>query len=405
MKKDNKTSGGINRSTLIGAGFLMATSAIGPGFLTQTATFTESLGPRFGFVVFVSVILALIAQLNIWRVIAVSGMRGQDVANKVLPGFGILISVLVIIGGLVFNIANIGGAALGLNVLFGTNNIVGVIISAVLAIFIFVNKNAGSIMDKLTTVLGAIMIVLIAYVMVVTKPPIGSALKNTILPDGGIDDGVINAILTLVGGTVGGYITFSGAHRLLDTGKNGSEFLPSYNASAKVGMTASTIVRILLFLAVLGVVSNGNALDATNPAADAFRQGAGELGYKFFGVVLFAAAISSVVGCAYTSVSFMTGIPFVKEHRNIVTIAFIVISGAVMVLVGQPATLLVVAGAVNGLILPFTLGAMLVASMKKDIVGEYKHPKVLLILGIVVVLITAYVGIRSFGTNIAKLFG
>ena len=35
-----------NRGALIGAAFLMATSAIGPGFLTQTAMFTGSLGPN-----------------------------------------------------------------------------------------------------------------------------------------------------------------------------------------------------------------------------------------------------------------------------------------------------------------------------------------------------------------------
>lgn len=33
------------RASLIGAIFLMATSAVGPGFITQTATFTSLMGP------------------------------------------------------------------------------------------------------------------------------------------------------------------------------------------------------------------------------------------------------------------------------------------------------------------------------------------------------------------------
>ena len=81
-KNTNKKSA----SALIGAAFLMATSAIGPGFLTQTGQFTGNLKGSFGFVILVSVILAAIVQLNVWRVLCVSGMRGQDVANKVLPG-------------------------------------------------------------------------------------------------------------------------------------------------------------------------------------------------------------------------------------------------------------------------------------------------------------------------------
>lgn len=203
------------------------------------------------------------------------------------------------------------------------------------------------------------------------------------------------AILTLVGGTVGGYITFSGAHRLLDTGKSGIENLDDYNRSSKLGMTVATIVRILLFLAVLGVVSQGLSLDPHNPAGDAFLKGAGQIGYRFFGLVLFSAAISSVVGCAYTSVSFLTVFEPVSKNRNLWTIIFIVVSSLIMMLVGKPAKLLVVAGSVNGLILPITLGAMLVASRKKEIVGDYQHSKVLFYLGIVVVIVTAIVGIKS----------
>ena len=64
--------------------------------------------------------MAAIVQLNVWRVLCVSGMRGQDVANKVLPGLGYLIAAfLVVAGGLVFNIGNVGGGALGFNTLLG----------------------------------------------------------------------------------------------------------------------------------------------------------------------------------------------------------------------------------------------------------------------------------------------
>ena len=92
------------RSVLIGAAFLMATSAIGPGFLTQTAVFTAQLGASFGFAILISVIFDLGAQLNIWRVIAVSGRRAQDIANDLLPGLGHFLAGLVALGGLAFNV-------------------------------------------------------------------------------------------------------------------------------------------------------------------------------------------------------------------------------------------------------------------------------------------------------------
>ena len=396
-------NGKAKSGALLGAAFLMATSAIGPGFLTQTAKFTGDFQESFGFVILISVILSAIAQLNIWRVLCVSGMRGQDVGNRLLPGLGYFISFLIVLGGLVFNIGNVGGGALGIQTTLGIPVQISYFIAGGLAVLVFLSKDAKGIMDKLVKILGGIMIVVILVVIFIVKPPVGVAVKNSFVPDASLGT-LVPAILTLLGGTVGGYITFAGAHRLIDAGVTGEGKLKDIQYSAVMGMIVAAIVRILLFLAVLGVVVKGVALDAGNPAADAFFQGAGEIGRRFSGLVLTCAAITSIIGAAYTSVSFLkTFSPKIAEKENLWTIAFIVISTFVMAFLGKPATLLVLAGALNGLILPVTLGVCLVASQNKKIVGEnYKHPKLLLILGIVVVVLAAYVGVRSLSA--LKLF-
>ena len=388
---------------LLGAAFLMATSAIGPGFLTQTAKFTGDFKGSFGFVILISVILSAIAQLNIWRVLCVSGMRGQDVGNRLLPGLGYFISFLIVLGGLVFNIGNVGGGALGIQTTLGIPVQISYFIAGGLAVLVFLSKDAKGIMDKLVKILGGIMIVVILVVIFIVKPPVATAVKNSFVPDAKLGT-LVPAILTLLGGTVGGYITFAGAHRLIDAGVTGEGKLKDIQYSAVMGMIVAAIVRILLFLAVLGVVVKGVTLDAGNPAADAFFQGAGEIGRRFSGLVLTCAAITSIIGAAYTSVSFLKTFSLkIAEKENLWTIVFIVISTLVMAFLGKPATLLVLAGALNGLILPVTLGVCLVASQNKKIVGEnYKHPKLLFILGIVVVVLAAYVGIRSLSA--LKLF-
>lgn len=405
-KNTNKKSA----SALIGAAFLMATSAIGPGFLTQTGQFTGNLKGSFGFVILVSVILAAIVQLNVWRVLCVSGMRGQDVANKVLPGLGYVIAFLVVAGGLVFNIGNVGGGALGFNTLLGIPTTYGCFLAGAIAICVFLYKNALDAMDTLTKILGGIMIVVIFIVILIVKPPVGMAVKETFVPTAPMDS-IFPAILTLLGGTVGGYITFAGAHRLIDAGITKEENLKEITKSSVMGIGIATIVRILLFLAILGVVvetvtSPATTLDASNPAADAFLQGAGQIGYRFFGLVLLCAAVTSIIGCAYTSVSFLkTFSKTIANNEKWFIVGFIALSTVVMALIGQPATLLVLAGALNGLILPITLGVCLIASQKKSIMGEnYKHPIVLLILGIIVVVISAYLGITSLG-KLSALFG
>ena len=398
---DKKKHGGA----LLGAAFLMATSAIGPGFLTQTSKFTSDYQASFGFVILVSIILSAVAQMNIWRVLCTSGLRGQDVANKVLPGLGYLLAFMIVLGGLVFNIGNVGGCALGFNTLLGIPNSVGYILSGICAILVFLSKNAGSVMDRLTKILGAIMIVVIFIVILGVQPPVGSALKNTFVPEAGVTN-LFPAIITLLGGTVGGYITFAGAHRLIDAGITGEENLKQINKSSVMGIGIATIVRVFLFLAVLGVVVKGATLDAANPAADAFRQGAGEIGYRFAGLVLLCAAVTSIVGAAYTSVSFLkTFHPAIAKNENWITIGFIVVSTLIMLFLGNPATLLVLAGAVNGLILPISLGICLIAAKKKSIMGaNYHHPTWLLVLGIIVVILSAYLGITTFVSNLGSLF-
>ena len=398
---EKKKGGGA----LLGAAFLMATSAIGPGFLTQTANFTGQHAASFGFVILASIILAAIAQMNIWRVLCVTGLRGQDVANKLLPGLGYVVAFMVALGGLVFNIGNVGGGALGFNTLLGIPTEIGYVLAGGLAIIVFLLKDAKAMMDNLTKILGGVMIVVIFVIIIVVKPPIGDAVVNTFVPATGYS-ALVPAIITLLGGTVGGYITFAGAHRLIDAGITGEKNLKEINKSSVMGIGIAALVRVFLFLAILGVVVKGATLDSGNPAADAFRQGAGEIGYRFAGLVLLCAAITSIIGAAYTSVSFLkTFHPAIEKHENKVIIGFIVVSTAIMLVLGQPATLLVLAGALNGLILPITLGICLIASKNKKIMGEtYNHPTWLLVLGVLVVIISAYLGITTFMNNMGSLF-
>ncbi|MEL0621364.1 hypothetical protein V6252_13230, partial [Psychrobacter proteolyticus] len=68
-------------------------------------------------------------QLNVWRVLAVSKKRAQEIANLVFPGVGYLLALLIIAGGLAFNIGNIGGAGLVMQSMFNMSPITGALIS------------------------------------------------------------------------------------------------------------------------------------------------------------------------------------------------------------------------------------------------------------------------------------
>jgi len=376
-------------SAITGAAFLMATSAIGPGFLTQTTFFTQQLAASFGFVIVISVLLDIGAQLNIWRIIAVTEKRAQLIANDLLPGLGYFLAALIVIGGLAFNIGNIGGSGLGLQVLTGLDVKYGSILSCIVALLIFWNKEAGKAIDGFTKLLGLLMIMLTLYIVFKANPPLASAIHHSFFPE------KISAlaIITLVGGTVGGYISFSGGHRLLDAGIKGQASLPDVNKSAVTGIIVTATMRFLLFLAALGVIVKGVTLDPSNPPASVFKLAAGEIGYRFFGVVIWCASITSVIGAAYTSVSFIkTFHPVIEKNEKIIISIFIILSTVIFNIIGNPIKILVTVGALNGLILPVALAVILIAATNKRLVNNYRHPIWLQIAGWLVVVAMSWMG-------------
>lgn len=392
-----------HKRLLLGSVFLMATSAIGPAFLTQTAVFTAQFTSSFAFAILLSILIDIGAQINIWRVLVVTGKRGQEVANEIFNGLGTFISILIAVGGLAFNIGNIAGAGLGLNAIFGLDVKIGAAITAVLSIAIFISKSGQKIMDVVTMFLGVLMIIVVAFVIFKANPPYAEAAKHLVMPEQPL--ALVLPIITLVGGTVGGYITFAGAHRILDSGIKGKDYLPFVNKAAISGILTTGVLRTLLFLAVLGVVVTGVTLNADNPPASVFEHVLGPIGRNIFGIVLFAAAMSSVIGSAYTSATFLKTLhKSVYNKTNIIVISFIVVSTLVFLFLGKPVTLLIVAGALNGLILPITLGTILIASKRKSIVGDYKHPTWMLWFGIVAVVVTIVTGIFSL-QGLTELFG
>jgi Mn2+/Fe2+ NRAMP family transporter len=396
---------GTSKNRLIaycGAVLLMAMSAAGPGFITQTATFTNIYGASFGAPILASVLIDFAIQMNVWRVVGFSGLHAQDIANKILPGSGYVLAFLIVLGGFIFGLGNIAGAGLGLHDLLGIDVRLGAVLSAVLAILIFSYKAMDGAVDRAVVILGLIKIALIAYIAVVAAPPLNEALIRTIDPKG-LE---FLPVLTLVGGTVGGFITYAGAHRLLESGAIGPRHSKTITHGATTGILVTGLVRILLFLGILGVISGGFALRGSDPAGSAFEHVGGEIGRRLFGLALWTAGMTSTLGASFTSASFMkTLVPVVEKHLSLTISTIIAVVTVTYLALGQtPVSLLIFAGAFNGLVLPFGLGLLLWAGWRRaDLLPGYPYPKSLLIFGFIAWLFTVYAGWESL-SRLPKIF-
>lgn len=393
-----------SRGTLLGAIFLMATSSIGPGFITQTTNFTVELGAAFAFAILVSILVDIAVQTNVWRVIGISGRRAQELGNLSFPGLGYVMAFLLLVGGLVFNIGNVAGAGLGMNIMTDIDPRIGAVILAVVAVGVFLSKRAGVAMDRIVVLLGALMILLTLYVAITSGPPVGTALTNTVAPE------VVSplAITTLIGGTIGGYIIYAGAHRLVDAGVVGPERIRELTNSAVLGIIVTGVMRVILFLAILGVITAGHQLEEGNLAASAFEAAAGNVGLRLFGVIFAAAALTSVIGASYTTITFLTSREKTSPRTtNMLVVGFIALATVLYLLLGTaPAQLLIFAGAFNGILLPVGIGVIMwVAWRRRDLLHGYVYPTWLAALGTAAWLLTIYLGISSIRPAIELITG
>jgi Mn2+/Fe2+ NRAMP family transporter len=120
---------------------------------------------------------------------------------------------------------------------------------------------------------------------------------------------------------------------------------------------------------------------------------------------MWSAAITSVIGASFTSVSFWkTFSPTLEKNQRLLISGFIIISTVVFVLLKQtPGAILVTAGMLNGLILPVSLAIMLVAVTRKKLFPTYHHPLWMQIAGWIVVGIMTWMSIITIQQSIEKL--
>jgi len=97
-------------------------------------------------------------------------------------------------------------------------------------------------------------------------------------------------------------------------------------------------------------------------------------------------------------------LPIVGKNEKIEISLFIITSTAVFIALGNPVKLLVLAGAINGLILPIVLAVMLLAANRSSIIGTYKHPLLLQFFGWLVVAVMSWMGYITIQQSIGKLF-
>ncbi len=393
------------RRAAIGAAFLLAAAAAGPSLMIQLPRFGAQIGLPFLYAILFVTLADIAAKANIWAIVGASGLTGAEIADRVKKGLGAVLSAIVAFGGLAFNVGNIGGTALGLNALFGLPERIGALIGAAAGVLVLCLRGAKRAVDLLSVLLSGIIVGSMLAIAIRSHAPVLDAIAA--VPSWDTLPSVFVPLITLLGLACGGYIPFSGAHRLLESG-GGSPLV--FRRAAVLGASVSGLIRILLFFGVMGVCFAGKTwmqdraasiLASDNPMAQTFALAAGIRGRRLFGVALFASGLGCVIGAAYTSVSFLKTLhPYVRTHERAFMLGHIVCSALILLIFGNAARFALLAGAINGVVLPLSLGCILLVAHRRDVVGSYRHPPLLTAAGWLIVLLSlilaVYLVVRLF---------
>ncbi len=386
---------------------VISAAFIGPG----TITTASKSGALFGFDLLWALVFStsacLILQEAVARLAIQSGTNlGEAISRYFKEGsLKVLVLVLVvgaiIIGSAAYEAGNILGAVAGLGFIVNIKIWVAVTVIGFIAIIALTQPSVQRIAHFLGFIV-AVMGIAFFTTAIRLKPSIAGILKGSLIPSLPDSAGSGLLILGLIGTTVVPYNLFLGSGI---TRKNQSII------EMRFGLSIAIIFGGLISMSVLIVGSFVSGEFSYEALIFALRSKLGTGAGLIFGVGMFAAGLSSAITAPMASAVTARGLfgnknkaawePHSLNFR--LTWGLVLLTGIVFGISGlKPVPVIILAQALNGLILPFIAIFIVIVVNDPYIMGKkFLNGAVSNIFLFMVVLVTLILGI----TNIAKAAG
>lgn len=393
----------------LGPGVLVAAAFIGPG----TVTACTLAGVDFGFSLLWAMFLSIVATYVLQEMSARLGIITQkglaDVIKEELGNTWIKNSVIglilfaIIVGNASYEAGNIGGATLGLEALFGVANsqwypsVLGVL--AFLLLYFGTYKS----LEKVFIFLVVVMSISFILTAVLTQPNVLELIKGLLVPNIP-KDGTLT-IIALVGTTVVPYNLF--LHAALVSEKwNSKSDLKFAKRDTLVSILLGGLVSVSIIISAAAIKTSevNNVLDL----AKALEPLYGSSALYFMGIGLFAAGITSAItaplAAAYVANSCFGWNAGLKDTKFRFIWILILLLGVVFLSFGiQPIEIIKFAQVANGLLLPIIAIFLLWVVNRVGVMGIYKNSRTQNTLGLVIILLSIVLGVKSIFTVLGLL--
>ena len=390
---------GISRVwPFLGPAFVAAVAYMDPGnFATNIAG-----GSKFGYmllwVVLAANLIAMVVQTQSAKLGIATGKNLAELCREAFPrraSIGLWIQAELV--AMACDIAEVVGAALGLNLLFGIPLFPAGLIAGAGAFAILALQQFGfRRLEAAITALVGVVIFSFVFELFDSHPAAGQVGKHLVLPSFGGTESILLAT-GIVGATVMPHVIYlhSALTQKRIVGRNGEErrkILRFEKIDVVIAMSIAGVVNLSMMI-VAASLFHGSGLpeiDTIEGAFDGFKSVSSPGAATIFGIALLASGFaSSSVGTMAGQV-VMQG--FIRRRIPIFIRRAVTLAPALIVLGAglNPTDALVASQVVLSFGIPFALVPLVMLGSKRDVMGSMVNPRWLtVIVGILASMIIA----------------
>lgn len=399
----------MDKVRAIGPAVVITGSFIGPGTVT-TATRT---GADFGYSLLWTVVFAVIATIVLQEMAARLGVVTREglseaiaktFENKMLKNLSLgLVGLAIPLGCVAYMGGDLTGSAAGLSTITGVSTqILGPLVGV--AILILINYGPFALIEKILMALVATMAIVFLVSMFAVGPnwaEVTSGLVPTI-PSGGLF-----LVLGLIGTTIVPYNFFVHAVNARKAFSSTDE-LELTKLDIFVAITVGGLITAAVLITA-GTVIRGVSVESVATMSEALRPVMGDFAKYFLSIGLIAAGLSSAIvtplGTSYVLAGIFGWRYNKSDKRFYWTNMSILIFGIIISATGlNPVMVIISAQVLNGIILPVAVIFLVVITSQTRFMGKFVNSKISLSIGILVSIVTIFLGLKSFVATMGSIF-
>jgi len=392
----------------IGPGPLVAAAFIGPG----TVTVCTLAGVGFGYALLWAMLFSVFATIVLQEMSARLGVITQKGLSEVIrteiknPVFKTVVIVLmlsaIVVGNAAYEAGNISGGVLGLETLFGNPSVeIGVfdvnVFSLIIGLVAFFILTIGNYKTLERILVAMVMVMSVAFLVtaILTKPNLMEVFKG--LFGFKMPKESVLTVVGLIGTTVVPYNLFLHAALVKEKWRAESD-LQYARKDTIVAVVLGGVVSMCIIISASAIQTKtiSNAADLALGLEPLF----GSFSKYFMAIGLFSAGITSAItaplAAAYVASGCLGWSTNLKSKAFKGVWLFVLVLGVVFSSLGiKSIELIKFAQVANGLLLPLVAVFLIWVMNKSELLGKYKNSLLQNVVGIVILLVAIFLGLKS----------